>query len=76
MHDSQFLKHQEKEEPNEKQLNAIRKNNSLALNPVIQQLFKQGQGDKIIKLAYQDKDYPKLLPQGYSIYLDYQIRGQ
>jgi len=70
-----FLKqHQSKPIHGKPQGNGKRGNNP-AKNLAIQQLFKQGQGNKIIKLAYKNKDYLDALPQGYSICLDYQIRG-
>ena len=76
MRDLSFLKqnHHDRKIDNPKSGN--RKDRTPKTNPAIQQLFKNGNGKKIISLAHQNKDYPNKLPNSCSICLDYQIRGQ
>ena len=75
MRDPLFL-HQVKEDKKDKHHNNKsdrdrKKRDRVSKNPAIQQIFKNGMGEKIIKLAYLHKDYPNLLSNNCLICLDY-----
>ena len=56
--------------------NGKKSKSTLVLNPSMQPYFKNGMGERLLKAAYDNKDYPEHIPNQGIIYLDYQLKGR